>query len=483
VYDVLGSSGQPLDAATRAFFEPRFGHDFSRVRVHADSKAAESARAVNALAYTVGSNVVFGAGQYQPGAAGGRHLLGHELTHVVQQQGQAPSRGQLRVGPRDDAYEREADHASRNVMSGEKSAAASVRGAAPASVQRACGAAEIGKPAGCTLLEGDVPGKHYLFNVNCDVFKPGEEVKLEEQARGFTNGGIAKIHGFASEEGDPEFNLHLACARTIKANEVVTRVLAEKNVHVSIQLYNHGPQPGNREDRRSITVEWQAAPEPQKEPEPKPEPKEEPKEESKNKCGPDITDSLGKVFATVDSYFHHTLASTWQRRRSCMALTEDAPIVGVNPLMAWDVTDLFLPNTGWLDFYYRRKGCGSPRDPGCEKDGTRHKCEKSGCGNSVVVGDKCMLAGTANYGLYGKMWKLCHDEFPYAYPRWGMTALVSAYNIFDTPAALAMAQAVFDGTYPSVPAKAASRAHCDGRCGLTHGGVFDFVWEPYKERI
>ena len=87
VHDVLSSPGQPLDSATRAFFEPRFGHDFSQVRVHADGKAAESAQTVNALAYTVGRDVVFGAGQYPPFAVGDRKLLAHELAHVVQQGG------------------------------------------------------------------------------------------------------------------------------------------------------------------------------------------------------------------------------------------------------------------------------------------------------------------------------------------------------------------------------------------------------------
>lgn len=79
INEVLQSSGQPLDAQTRAHFEPRFGYDFSRVRIHADAKAGESARAVNALAYTVGGNIVFGAGQFAP------ELLAHELAHVVQQ--------------------------------------------------------------------------------------------------------------------------------------------------------------------------------------------------------------------------------------------------------------------------------------------------------------------------------------------------------------------------------------------------------------
>jgi hypothetical protein len=85
VHDVIRTAGHGLDRATRDFFEARFGHDFSRVRVHADARAAESARAVGALAYTVESHVVFGAGRYAPQTMAGRRLLAHELTHVAQQ--------------------------------------------------------------------------------------------------------------------------------------------------------------------------------------------------------------------------------------------------------------------------------------------------------------------------------------------------------------------------------------------------------------
>ena len=88
VHQVLSSPGQPLDPATRDFMEARFGQDFGRVRVHADSRAAESARSVNALAYTVGADIVFDRGRYSPGAASGRRLLAHELTHVLQQASQ-----------------------------------------------------------------------------------------------------------------------------------------------------------------------------------------------------------------------------------------------------------------------------------------------------------------------------------------------------------------------------------------------------------
>jgi len=82
---VLNSAGRPLDRATRTFFEPRFGMDLGNVQVHDDSRAAKSAEAVNAHAYTVGNSIVFGAGRYRPDSAEGRRLLAHELTHVMHQ--------------------------------------------------------------------------------------------------------------------------------------------------------------------------------------------------------------------------------------------------------------------------------------------------------------------------------------------------------------------------------------------------------------
>ena len=85
VGNVLRSSGRPLDAETRREMEQHFGHDFSRVRVHTDSRAAESAKALNSLAYAIGRDVVFGQGQYAPETITGKRLLAHELTHVVQQ--------------------------------------------------------------------------------------------------------------------------------------------------------------------------------------------------------------------------------------------------------------------------------------------------------------------------------------------------------------------------------------------------------------
>jgi hypothetical protein len=89
VHETLHSPGQPLDTATREFMEPRFGRDFSGVRVHTGTQAAESARAVGARAYTVQNNLVFSEGSFAPGTGEGQRLIAHELTHVVQQGGAA----------------------------------------------------------------------------------------------------------------------------------------------------------------------------------------------------------------------------------------------------------------------------------------------------------------------------------------------------------------------------------------------------------
>jgi hypothetical protein len=115
VHEVLRSPGQPLDAATRAFFEPRFGHDFSRIRVHTDTRAGESAQAMNALAYTVGSHVVFRDG-YAPQTDAGRRLVAHELTHVLQQRSTL-SLEPLRVADSQSSAEREADAHAALILS------------------------------------------------------------------------------------------------------------------------------------------------------------------------------------------------------------------------------------------------------------------------------------------------------------------------------------------------------------------------------
>ena len=85
ISNVRSSGGSSLDNNTQEFMESRFGYDFSRIRIHRDAKAAESAQSVNAFAYTVGQDIVFGDGQYSPNSTVGRTLIAHELVHTIQQ--------------------------------------------------------------------------------------------------------------------------------------------------------------------------------------------------------------------------------------------------------------------------------------------------------------------------------------------------------------------------------------------------------------
>jgi len=121
-HGAVTGTGQPLEPSARALMENYFGRDFSHVRVHVDDRAAASARAVDALAYTVGHDVVFARGMYQPATSAGRHLLAHELTHVVQQSGAVGFPADDRIDAPTSPAEREADAVANNFERGAPSA-------------------------------------------------------------------------------------------------------------------------------------------------------------------------------------------------------------------------------------------------------------------------------------------------------------------------------------------------------------------------
>jgi pyrrolidone-carboxylate peptidase len=132
VHEVLRSAGEPLDQSTRAFFEPRFGRDFSSVRVHTDSRAAESMRSVNALAYTVGDHIAMPEADFRSMASESRSLLAHELAHVSQQSegAHAAFPGMIDPSP---ALESEAEMTAEKVISG---ATVAGRSNGPVALQR-----------------------------------------------------------------------------------------------------------------------------------------------------------------------------------------------------------------------------------------------------------------------------------------------------------------------------------------------------------
>ena len=269
VNEVLHSPGQSLDSATRAFMEPRFHHDFSNVRVHADAKASASATAINAHAYTVGSHIVFGAGQFAPATKAGKNLLAHELTHVLQQSHGLTRASASGIGPANDEHERQAD-AVANAITGTpaKPAAQTIRPLIPGTHQTVpssvgppaprrrlqrrtddpfadafedggisqAAAQETAEPSGnCpkvpTKLGDQIPtpmcptathtGTTELLRFNfCldsdQLTNPDQISVIRATLNRFHRGTRYLIHGYASPEGRKDYNFRLACHRAIK---------------------------------------------------------------------------------------------------------------------------------------------------------------------------------------------------------------------------------------------------------------------------
>jgi hypothetical protein len=178
VHEVLDRPGQPLAPATLTFMGTRFGHEFSKVRVHTDARAAESARAMGALAYTVGRDVVFGTGQYAPGTIFGRRVLAHELAHVLQQGGtdSAPAfPAALSPDHTEDAHEQEAHQIAERVVSGTR-LIPSMASVAPGGFSRA-----------------PVKIQRLGANANCSVAEQGTIHQAIFNARGWLNKAIASL--------------------------------------------------------------------------------------------------------------------------------------------------------------------------------------------------------------------------------------------------------------------------------------------------
>lgn len=167
VHEVVGASGAPLDSSLQTELSTRLGHDFSRVRVHSDPAASETARSLEAMAYTHGQHVVFGRGFYEPHSRSGLKLLVHELAHVVQQSGDSASPGDLSVSSSDDAAEREADAVASGFMAESNERSPSIAATNSAVLQRAClPAADCSAP---------IPGSSAEFGA--------QEENIEQSAR------------------------------------------------------------------------------------------------------------------------------------------------------------------------------------------------------------------------------------------------------------------------------------------------------------
>jgi hypothetical protein len=212
----LRGGGQPLPRSEQAFFGARIGFDFRSVRIHTDAHAAGTAQAINALAYTKGTDIVFAPGEYRPDTVAGRKLLAHELTHVVQQGGIA-------------------------------------HGAATTMLQRTCGEAAIGSRTECTPAGNEPVGDLILFKVNCDEYLTiAEANRVKDFADSMEDADRVRIHGFASTDGVATFNQNLSCARAQTARDTL---VANGIDPLHIDILRHGPTTGPAARRRSVVLE------------------------------------------------------------------------------------------------------------------------------------------------------------------------------------------------------------------------------------
>lgn len=479
VNEVLHSGGQPLSAEVRDFMEPRFGEDFSQVRVHTDEKAAESARAVNALAYTVGQKIVFGAGQYQPGTSQGQRLLAHELAHTLQNPKAdiSPALQSMTVSEPSDAGELEAESVAARVVSTDSSLGSLKVQPSRPKLQRMGDPSKIPPGLPCTPAP-DSPAsitEKVSFGNRGTTLSGLQKDQLENTARNWKAGGgnaPVRIDGFASRPGTEELNWRLSCDRALAVKAELTspssgRVPGIPENFITMFAQGEADEFGSDDENRVVTILVGASPPvpPSTPPEPPPE--------GQHICGPDITEALANALAEVRAHFAGLSAT--EKKESCDAITGITTFV-----MAWDIHDLFLPETDWLRLPPFHPPCGMPGATGSNIE------DAATCSNSVQVRDKCFLAGTVNYAIFGQICRLCNDELGVLSEQ-TMINLINLWKLltlitFDDPGPpTAWARAGFHGFPGHMPANE-NRAHCTGRCSVGGVSPFSWVWEPHHPR-
>jgi hypothetical protein len=373
----LKGSGQPLPISVRAFFEPRFGYDFSQVRVHTDTRAAELARAVNARAFTLGKDVWFWEGRYSPGTSSGKRLIAHELTHVVQQR-----------------------HVSHGIHH----------------IQRACGRRAVGPtPQDCTLVSDTPRGTRFLFKVGCDEFAIGEQARLERFARTIPSTATINILGLASSDGDPAFNPafneSLSCHRASVGESILHAQGLWGNIR-SVRATGGIGTPGDR-TLRAVDIEVI---------------EQGPREEPPSVCMPQYDTTYGPNRSNCAAY-QSSMARrflTWTYRHNATCACENTPndtknncvrkclqvklaafLTHLGPSGA--VIGTCLDPIGLLDF--------TCPEPYCRSLYNHHvECYRECCCENEFIG-------------YPFFWFMCEAPYPCSFVVW----TINTYNPCDNP--------------------------------------------------
>jgi outer membrane protein OmpA-like peptidoglycan-associated protein len=248
--------------------EVHFGHDFANIRIHDDSIAAQSARSVDARAYTVGRDIVFDAGLYAPDTRVGRHLLAHVVQQSRGGSGLRPKSAQLRVSPPDDEFEREADQAANELTT---SSLASAIHSTPSLLQRApcpsapthLGDVPLDPASDCTQPLASASGQRFLFCRDSDVMTDQAETELTALLSMLLTMPRIELYGFASPEGpagrEAPYNLNLSCRR---AKRVFDFLVAAGVPASGMEVFKHGGTStfGSRPQNRAVVIPIEGGP-------------------------------------------------------------------------------------------------------------------------------------------------------------------------------------------------------------------------------
>jgi outer membrane protein OmpA-like peptidoglycan-associated protein len=462
VRQALASPARPLDAETRAFMEPRFGHDFSHVRIHADERANASASAVDAYAYTVGEDIVVEDSRFDSRTAEGYQLLDHELAHVVEQSGQpprlqrwahcTPARLSLEECPPRESGEVARARTSPMVFFGRLN--------------------DPGSGARGVLISN--------FDIGSDRIKPSLPSTIYWQQfldQVVANGSQLNILGFTDCEGAQAGNERIREARANAVYDILppaVKSLVLSRAGAPIQdCITENSNAAERTLNRSVALVWAGSSVVTFEEDERVE-----AEVPKFVCGPDVTAEVSAAVAGIDTAFAGW--SSGQKEDACDAL--DSVTTGA---CAWDIVQLH--NNAWIHKGYR---------PTCATAGA-----SPGCGDSVQVGSECYYAGSANYVIFGKMCRLCANYYlsipliNTGYARFTRSAMDQLIDIYKgsgvtglaTPAgnfreSVAWANAGYDGWPSGGTPPAGDRSHCRPVCPTPYrGGSFTVEWAPNQD--
>ena len=366
----LTGPGKPMEPGLRQEMEARLGHDFSRVRVHTGPAAAQSAWDVSAHAYTMGHDIVFGAGKFAPEINEGLRLIAHELIHVVQQEHGdrqlqrfafatcKPPQLSLRDCPPREPREVSRAHAGAMVfLPGLSDTTSGEQGVLIANF-------DIGSAAIKSNLHDTIYWKQFLKKIRA-------------------NRSQWEILGFTDCQGPKSLNRRLRKDRAAS----IFKILPEE---IKPQIVSHEAAPdndcitendtaANRTLNRSVafllverTVEFK--------------PEDVPPNFG---CGPDVTEQIESAISHLKSDFDRL--SNDEQEEVCGTL--NSPLSGS---WTWDIPLLYHENNSWINENYR---------PACATKGG-----KPPCGETVQVRDQCYYSGTANYVIFGVMCRLCQQN-------------------------------------------------------------------------